>query len=238
MSIGTLYATTCDRRWTDGDMRCRIKLTTAAPHSQTYEGSLFTACPVLNIVAINTRPAPTGSAPGAISQPGDYHIIPVSRIQSFQLLSLPSESGTSTFATAQPPIGPLDVKRLEERERARINKLKEDERNRGKGVTKEAQAIFDSFKRMYVQDYLLSCYQNTADGSSNMPIRWHGQQMVVHDAVIINAPYRPEDCKSTGKNQEVLNRVRKVLEGERKKLKEKEERDRKSAAPAEPRKGG
>lgn len=138
-------------------MVTRIKLTTAAPHSQTYEGTLFTACSILNIVAINTRTTSPSPSTDAKAQPGDYHVIPVSRIQSFQVLSLPSttETGASSFTTAQPPIGPVDVKRLEERERAKINKLKEDDRNRGKGVTKEAQAIFDSFKRMYVQSYLL-----------------------------------------------------------------------------------
>lgn len=62
--------------------------------------------------------------------------------------------------------------------------------------------------------------------------------MVVHDAVIISPPYRPEDCKGSKEKQEVLNRVRKVLEGERRKLKEREERDRKAAVPLGPRKGG
>ena len=134
-------------------MSPRIKLTTAAPHSQTHEGSLFTADPVLNLVAINTRSAPSNSSANAKGEPGDYHVIPVSRIQSFQVLSLPgiADSGATTFAAAQPAIGPVDVKRLEERERAKITKLKEAEQNRGKGVTKEAQAIYDSFKRMYVE---------------------------------------------------------------------------------------
>ena len=101
---------------------------------------------------INTRNPPPNPFTDVSTQPGDYHIIPVSRIQSFQVISLASaaENSTSSFVTAQPPIGPVDIKRLEERERAKINKLKEEERNRGKGVTKEAQAIFDSFKRMYV----------------------------------------------------------------------------------------
>ena len=71
-----------------------------------------------------------------------------------------------------------------------------------------------------------------------MPIRWHNQQMIVHDAVIISPPYGVEDCKCPKDKQEVLNRVRKVLEGERKKLREKEERDRKAATPVGPRKGG
>lgn len=101
----------------------------------------------MNVVAINTSTAPTGVK----AQAGDYHVIPISRIQSFQVVSLSNaaEQGANGFATAQPPIGPVDVKRLEERERAKINKLKEEDRNRGKGVTTEAQAIFDSFRRMY-----------------------------------------------------------------------------------------
>lgn len=71
-----------------------------------------------------------------------------------------------------------------------------------------------------------------------MPVRWHNQEIVVYDAVIIAPPYRIEDCKGTKDKQETLIRVRKVLEGERKKLKEREERERKVATPAGSRKGG
>ena len=65
--------------------------------------------------------------------------------------------------------------------------------------------------------------------SSNMPIRWHNQEMIVHEAVIIPPPYRPEDCRAAKDKQEVLNRVRKVLEGERKKIREKEEKEKKAS---------
>ena len=118
----------------------------------TYEGTLFTACPVLNIVAINTRtPSTEPATANTTAQPGDYHIIPVSRIQNFQILSMPSSDGSNNGnpgTVMQPPIGPVDISRLKEREQARIAKLKEDARDRGKGVTQEAQAIYDSFKRM------------------------------------------------------------------------------------------
>lgn len=62
--------------------------------------------------------------------------------------------------------------------------------------------------------------------------------MIVLDAVIVKPPYSIQDCSAKSEKQDVLNRVRKVLDGERKKLKEKEERDRKPVAPVEPRKGG
>lgn len=71
-----------------------------------------------------------------------------------------------------------------------------------------------------------------------MPIRWHDQQMIVYDAVIIPPPYQPENCRAARDKQEVLNRVRKVLEGERKKLREKEEKDRKAAVSDVQRLGG
>lgn len=71
-----------------------------------------------------------------------------------------------------------------------------------------------------------------------MPIRWHNDQMIVADAVIIQSPYTAQDCSAPAAKQDMLNRVRKILDGERRKLKEQEEQARKGAKPAEPRKGG
>jgi hypothetical protein len=56
--------------------------------------------------------------------------------------------------------------------------------------------------------------------------------MIVHEAVIIPPPYRVEDCRAGNDKQEVLIRVRKVLEGERKKLRDKEEREKVNARSA------
>ena len=104
----------------------------------------------MNLVAINTRSSRTEQGANTGAQAGDYHIIPVSRIQSFQILSLASsvEGSESSFANALPAIGPVDTKRLQQREEKRVRELKEEQKNMGKGVTKEAQAIFDSFNRM------------------------------------------------------------------------------------------
>ena len=66
----------------------------------------------------------------------------------------------------------------------------------------------------------------------------HGKEIVVLDSVIITAPYRAEDCRAPKDKMEALNRVKKALEGERRKLKEKEEKERKAATPTGPRKGG
>lgn len=183
-----------------GAIGARVRITTAAPTTSTFEGMLFTACPITNLVAINTSPSPlSGDAKQA--QSGDYHVIPISRIQSFQLLALPSNSSESpSFTDALPSIQALDTRALKQREAKAIGEAFDREARRGKGVTREAQDIFDAFSR-------------------TMPARWDGPNIVVADAVTIAPPYRVEDCRPLVEGDTAaLARVRKVLEMERKKI--------------------
>jgi hypothetical protein len=98
-------------------------------------------------VAINTA---VNVAPGA---PGNYRVIPVSQISSFTLVTGEANGassppgGAATFADVVSAISRVDIDALRAREEEAIRKLKEYEGTRGKGVTKEAQEIFDWFKR-------------------------------------------------------------------------------------------
>ncbi|PYI11385.1 hypothetical protein BO78DRAFT_393340 [Aspergillus sclerotiicarbonarius CBS 121057] len=187
----------------------RVRISTA-PVAATIEGTLFTACPITNLVAINT-------ADGKQTQAGDYHIVPVSRIQSFQLLSLPSNADGASFSDAVPALHALDIRSLKTREATAVGKLQESEARRGKGVTREAQDLFDAFSR-------------------TMPARWDGSKIVVADAVSIAAPYRPDDCRPlVAGDTAALARVRMVLEMERKKI---ELRNASATIGAGQRKGG
>ena len=171
-----------------------VRITTCAPTSSTFEGTLFTACPITNLVAINTSSAST-SGDGKQAQAEDYRVVPVSRIQSFQLLTLPlsSSSETPSFTDAQPSIQALDVRALKAREAKAVSEARDREARRGKGVTREAQDLFDAFSR-------------------TMPARWNGQNIVVADAVTIAAPYRVDDCRSlVDGDTAALARVRKVV---------------------------
>lgn len=127
---------------------------------------------------------------------GDYHIIPISRIQTFQLLSLALPSNSSeepTFTDAEPALHALDLRALKAREVSAVRKLQDREAKRGKGVTREAQEVFDAISR-------------------TMPVRWDGQQIVVSDSVAIEAPYRVENCQPLhAGNTAALARVRKVV---------------------------
>ncbi|GLI76264.1 hypothetical protein PoHVEF18_004535 [Penicillium ochrochloron] len=184
-----------------GAIGARVRITTAAPSASTFEGTIFTACPITNLVAINTSPsAPTADAKQA--QSGDYHVIPVSRIQAFQILALPSSTSSDapSFTDAQPSIQALDTRALKAREAKAIGEAMDREARRGKGVTREAQDLFDAFSR-------------------TMPAHWNGPHIVVADAVSISPPYRVDDCRPlVAGNEAALARVRKVLEMERKKI--------------------
>jgi len=134
-----------------------VKITTVAPHSQTLQGTLFTACPMLNVVAINTAPAPPNPSSTLSNQPGDYHIIPIKHISTFEILSLEPNSAKQTISAVQPPVAAVDIKKLREREEAKIRQLRDQEANKGKGVTREAQQIYDALKRMCVSIHLYPC---------------------------------------------------------------------------------
>ena len=71
--------------------------------------------------------------------------------------------------------------------------MRADEARRGKGVSREAQDIFDALAR-------------------TLPARWDGESIVVLDAVVIAKPYRSEDCRAgKGVQPQMLQRVRKVV---------------------------
>jgi len=174
----------------------RVRINTV--QSQVIEGTLFTVCPITNVVAINAAlPRSNPAAP----QPGDYHVIPKSQIQFVQVLSLAGDAATEGGAVAGSrfdehalALSRVDMDGLRSREEAAIQKMKERDRTRGKGVTKEAQDIFDWFAR-------------------TLPARWDGQSIIVNDSVRVDPPYSTEDCKAPKDRQPAEVHVRKVLEG-------------------------
>jgi hypothetical protein len=84
--------------------------------------------------------------------PGNYHIIPISQIAAFHILQLPVEgdcvegSGPG-FEGAMPSISKVDMEALRQREENAVKEMKKFEASRGKGVSKEAQEIYDHIAR-------------------------------------------------------------------------------------------
>ncbi|KAF3035080.1 hypothetical protein E8E12_000118 [Didymella heteroderae] len=172
----------------------RIKIT-CAPNNNVLEGTLFTACNTTNAIAINTAPAPPNPSASLSSQPGDYHIIPFAHILSFEIIGL-GERGQQTnagFDNAVPSIAKVDMAALMAREEQTIREMKKKDEQRGKGVSREAQEIFDAVSR-------------------TLPTEWHQQDIVVNQAVLIKPPYTLDSIKApAGKEQSVIQ-VKKILE--------------------------
>ena len=146
------------------------------------EGTLFTVCPITNLVAIalSTTTAAT------------HHILPISSIVNFSLLSTTPSAG-APFANALPQLTPLDTAALLKRADAAVARMKEAAARKNRSVSKEAQDIFDGLSR-------------------TLPTRWDGTNMVVNDGVVISAPYRAEDCRAgAGQHAGMLGRVKKVV---------------------------
>lgn len=121
---------------------------------RTVEGTLYTADTQTNLVAVNTSTSTADTNP---LLPGDFVIIPISSIESFQLLSLASTATTDGPASAPAPpavptLSKADYAALKAREETAIKEMKERDASRGKGVSKEGQEIFDHFKRTYVPE--------------------------------------------------------------------------------------
>jgi hypothetical protein len=115
----------------------RIKIT-CAPNNNVLEGTLFTACNLTNAIAINTAPAPPNPSANIASQPGDFHIIPFAHIISFEILG---------FDGAMPSISKVDLAALQAREEQTIREMKKKDAQKGKGVSREAQELFDAISR-------------------------------------------------------------------------------------------
>lgn len=109
----------------------------------TVEGVLLLVDPTNQSVVVDTTP----NAPER-----DLHLLHISNIQDFQILSLAvkketEEAATNGVSAGIPAATKFDVAGLKAREEAAIRKVKDRDAQRGKGVTKEAQDIFDWFAR-------------------------------------------------------------------------------------------
>ncbi|KAF2711456.1 hypothetical protein K504DRAFT_220014 [Pleomassaria siparia CBS 279.74] len=198
----------------------RIKIT-CAPHNNVLEGTLFTTCNVTNAIAINTAPAPPNPSAPLQSQPGDYHIIPFAHIINFELIG-PGErvpESAPGFDGALPSISKVDLDALKAREEQTIRDMKKKDAQKGKGVTKEAQEIFDTIAR-------------------TLPTRWADAQIVVNDAVLIQPPYTLDSLKAPADKAQSLAHVRKILENFYQRKKGPATNRAPVATPIAPRKGG
>eukprot|EP01118_Nematostelium_gracile_P003693 TRINITY_DN14281_c0_g1_i1.p1 TRINITY_DN14281_c0_g1~~TRINITY_DN14281_c0_g1_i1.p1 ORF type:complete len:175 (-),score=28.12 TRINITY_DN14281_c0_g1_i1:123-647(-) len=119
----------------------------------------------------------------------NYRIFKTNFMKSIEYL------GRSSMVVEDLP--PVQISKIRSKEASTIRSLREEAQRIGVGVTKEAQEIFNSL-------------------SKTLPCRWKEDVIVVFDEIQIRPPYNATNC--SGGDQNMLERVKKVLEGERKRL--------------------
>ncbi|KAI8979196.1 anticodon-binding domain-containing protein [Mycotypha africana] len=157
------------------------------------EGVIYTYDPITNCIAID-------QTANSSRKNCSFRIVKIANIK--EIISLRNTTtATSTVPTIKrsPSIQPLLIEQLEQREANTTRNVRNEVSKIGIGVTKEAQDIFNAL-------------------SKTLPCRWSKDTIIVLDEILIPAPYTPESCKANASSANLLARVKKVLEGERKRL--------------------
>ncbi|RUP49789.1 anticodon-binding domain-containing protein [Jimgerdemannia flammicorona] len=136
----------------------------------------------------------------------EISVVPSSPPPQVPALAQPASNGgdaetpnAGPFATTVPIVGFIQVERLQTREAQTLKEATQQLARIGVGVTTEGQDIFDAL-------------------SKTLPCRWHKESIIVLDDVLISPPYEIENCQANSSSVASLVQVKKVLEGEKRRL--------------------
>nr|KAJ3419840.1 protein with role in RNA processing [Polyrhizophydium stewartii] len=137
----------------------------------------------------------------------DLHIIRLAAVRSITAAPQDAALNGSELVAPSPlppliPIVAMSDEQLRLKEQLAVRAERERNSRIGVGVPPEAQDVFDALAK-------------------TLPVAWKGQAIAVMDDVLIDPPYTPASCSLIPKknaSDSTLSRVRKVLEGERRRL--------------------
>ncbi|KAL0075406.1 anticodon-binding domain-containing protein [Phycomyces blakesleeanus] len=159
--------------------------------NELVQGRLYTLDRITNCIALIC------SDPKPVPKSVSFRIIKLSNIK--ELLSVGPEDTSKEPWTAVSPVRHVHLDQLQARETEALREVRQQAAKIGVGVTKEGQEIFDALYK-------------------TLPCRWASDTIVVMDEVLISPPYTIEHCKANASSAASLARVKKVLEGERRRL--------------------
>mmetsp|Transcript_2068 Transcript_2068/g.3656 ORF Transcript_2068/g.3656 Transcript_2068/m.3656 type:complete len:191 (+) Transcript_2068:143-715(+) len=158
---------------------------------QVLEGIVFTFDTDLNCVVLQCA-----STTNKVDRAMDFHVIKASSI----LEVTASTSAATDLPVTSSPLPDLSWDKLREREKASILRLREDQREKGIGISDRGAEIFRALSKT------LPCHWGSSDN------------IIILDTLRLPPPYRPEDLRAIENDTSALNRVKLVLEKERAKI--------------------
>ncbi|KAI8390866.1 anticodon-binding domain-containing protein [Radiomyces spectabilis] len=179
--------------------RVKIKTTT----NEEIDGLIYTFDRITNCLALDCSTGPRHSRKGL-----SFRIVKIPQIK--EILSVTSDENSTPLQdpaietninklSSYLPVNAVNLDRLRGRESDAMKGHLQQAAKIGVGVTKEAQDIFDALAK-------------------TLPCRWSNDTIIVLDEVLISPPYEVENCKANASAAASLARVKKVLEGERRRL--------------------
>ncbi|KAJ1976739.1 hypothetical protein H4R35_002577 [Dimargaris xerosporica] len=190
----------------------RTRLTSDVGGSPVVNGSSGTP----KMATVASPPAPSAATLSADQLPPPIHqrnvlktlqgkkvdIIKVRHIKAVTVLDSAQPINcvpSSNLFGAHAEPRPINIDKVKQQLQQGIKETESHVLKIGVGVTKEAQAIFNAL-------------------SKTLPCRWANDAIVVLDEVIIHSPYEPQNCRANVAASSLLERVKKVLQGERQRL--------------------
>lgn len=155
-----------------------------------FEGQVLTFDRYSNILVLQEGLKSSVGSGGGTSR-RNIRLLKANYIKEFSFLGQPEEDPLDINKCF------LDLNTLQSKEHSAIRQAEIDSERIGVGVTAEAQSIFDAL-------------------SKTLPVRWDKTVIVVMNEVRVSSPYISESV--TGGTPAANERVRKVLELERKRL--------------------
>ncbi|KAK9457390.1 anticodon-binding domain-containing protein [Dipodascopsis uninucleata] len=200
---------------TDWTIGLQVKLTTTL--DDVVVGNIYSYCTLTNTIVVEEieegSEASESRDESIKNKKKNYRLLKISFIKDVQVIgkssvtsdtssgSGTSNNSSSAFAKAVPSISPVSIASANQRLNSAIRSANQAIVQEGVGVTKEAQELFNALVK-------------------TLPCRWADKSIIVLDEVRIDPPYTSESCKSKNPSSPALIRIKRVVEGERKRLQE------------------
>ncbi|KAK9762852.1 hypothetical protein K7432_011000 [Basidiobolus ranarum] len=126
----------------------------------------------------------------------DFRILKISHLKDISYLESNEEKKNEDN---QPVVGFANIDKINTRQTQAFRETQANIARIGVGVSQEGQDIFDAL-------------------SKTLPCHWYKNQIIVLEEVSISPPYDVDNCKPLREQSSSLNRVVRVLEGERRRL--------------------